>query len=95
MFFTPAKDWKEFLSADDEKKINEILGKIAKYRGAYKNSDDVRISQLWCAVLELAKENASLQKRIQGMEDLLEGMFEKVRKHEREKIELAKSLEKF
>ncbi|MBI2075626.1 MAG: hypothetical protein HYT72_00065 [Candidatus Aenigmarchaeota archaeon] len=95
MLFSPSKDWKQYLTADDEKRMNEVLNKIAKHKGAYRSADDIKISQLWCAVLELAKENAALQKRVQSLEDLLEGMFEKVRKQERERIELTKSLEKF
>jgi hypothetical protein len=95
MIFTPSKDWKQFLSNEDEKRLNDVLKKIAKYKGAYKNSEDVKTSQLWCAVLEIAKENIALQQRIQNLEDLLEGMFEKVRKQERERIELTRSLEKF
>ena len=95
MLFAPSKDWKQYLSTDDEKKLNEILNKIAKYKGAYRNSEDVKISQLWSVVLELSKENDALQKRVQNLEDLLEGMFDKIRKQERERIELTKSLEKF
>lgn len=95
MLFAPSKDWKQYLSSDDEKKLNEILNKIAKYKGAYRNSEDVKISQLWSAVLELSKGNDALQKRVQNLEDLLEGMFEKVRKQERDRIDLTKSLEKF
>ena len=95
MLFSPSKDWKQYLSSDDEKKLNEILNKIAKYKGAYRNSDDIKNSQLWSAVLEFSKENDALQKRVQNLEDLLEGMFEKVRKQERERIDLTKSLEKF
>lgn len=95
MIFTPPKDWKQFLSDEDEKRLNDILNKLAKYKGAYRNSDDVKTAQLWCSILELSKENAALQKRVQNLEDLLEGMFEKVRKQERERIELTRSLEKF
>lgn len=95
MLFSPSKDWKQYLSSDDEKKLNAILNKIAKYKGAYRYSEDVKISQLWSAVLELSKENDALQKRVQNLEDLLEGMFEKVRKQERDRIDLTKSLEKF
>ncbi len=95
MFFEPKKDWKEFLSAADEDKLNELLKTIAKHRGAYQNAEEVKVAQLWCAILELQKENISLQKRLHYIEDMLEGMFEKVRKQERERLELSKSLEKF
>lgn len=95
MLLTQKKDWKEFLSSEDEEKLNQMLKKISRYRGAYQNADEVKNAQLWCAILELQKENLILQKRLHDIEDLLEGMFDKIRKHERERVDLAKSLEKF
>ena len=95
MFFSPKKDWKQYLSADSEERLNEILRKVAKHRGAYRNADDVKIAQLWCAVLELQRENLLLQKKLTRIEDVFDAMFEKARKQEREREELAKSLEKF
>jgi hypothetical protein len=95
MFFNATKDWKQYLSAEDEEKLNEILIKVAKYRGAYKNADDVKVAQLWCTILELRKENLILQSKMKKIEDVFEAMFEKVRKQEREREELAKSLERF
>lgn len=95
MLLERKKDWKEFLSSEDEEKLNELLKKMTKYRGAYQNAGDVKIAQMWCALLELHKENKLLQKRLWTVEDILEGMFEKIRKQERERVDLAKSLEKF
>ena len=95
MILGQRKDWKEFLSVDDEEKLNDILKKISKYRGAYQNSEEIKNAQLWCALLESHKENRILQKRLNALEDLLEGMFDKIRKQERERVDLARSLEKF
>lgn len=95
MLLGQRKDWKELLSADEEEKLNEILKKISKYKGAYQNAEDTKAAQLWCAILELHRENMILQKKLQTIEDILEGMFDKIRKQERERIDLTKSLEKF
>lgn len=95
MLFTSTKDWKQYLTAEDEERLNEILRKVSKYRGAYKNSDEIKIAQLWCTILDLRKENAFLHKKIDRLEDLLEGMFSKIRKEERDKMTLKESLEKF
>ena len=95
MFFNTSKDWKQFLSLEDEERLNQILKNISRYRGAYKNADDVKIAQLWCSVLELENENRILQKKLSRIENILEGMFSKVREQEREEQELAKSLERF
>lgn len=89
------KDWKEFLPLDDEEKLNQILKDIAKHRGAYQNAEEIKVAQLWSAILELHKKNMILHKRLYTLEDILEGMFEKIRKQERDRVELAKSLERF
>ena len=95
MFFNAKKDWKQYLSADDEEKLNELLRRVAEYRGAYKNADDVKVAQLWCTILTMRKENLILQSKLRKIEEVFEAMFEKVRKQEREREELAKSLERF
>lgn len=95
MLFRTANDWKQLLSLDDEEKLNEILRKVSKHRGAYKVSDEVKISQLWCAILELKKENVLLQKRLNSVEDVFDVVFEKQRKREQEARDLVRSLERF
>jgi len=95
MLFTSTKDWKQYLTAEDEERLNDILKKASKYRGAYKNADEIKIAQLWCTILDLRKENAFLQRKIARLEDLLEGMFSKIRKEERDRMSLKESLEKF
>ena len=95
MFYNTAKDWKQFLTLEDENRINEILRTVSKYRGAYKNADDVKIAQLWCSVLELKKESMLLNKRLLRIEDILGGMVERVRKQDEDKKRVVESLEKF
>lgn len=93
MIFTPPRDWKSFLNIDDERELNKILEKTAKHRGAYKNADEVKIAQLWCALIELRKENLILQKKLREIEDFFELISEKIRDHDKKDRELIKSLE--
>jgi len=95
MLFNGTKDWKQYLSLEDEERMNELLRKISKYRGAYKNASDIKIAQLWCALLETRKENKVLLKKIQRTERFFSAMFEIQRKNEEEERELLASLEKF
>lgn len=95
MLFRTTNDWKQLLSLDDEEKINEFIRKISKYRGAYKNADEVKIAQLWCALLELKKENIVLQRRLNSVEDVFDAIFEKQRKREQECKDLIRSLDRF
>lgn len=95
MLFKSTKDWKQFLSPEDEEKLNQFLRTVAKYRSAYRVADDVKIAQLWAAVLELRKENLILQKRLNEMEDIFHAIHERIKKKQEEKEDLLKSLEKF
>ncbi len=95
MFFNAKKDWKQYMSTEDEERLNEILRKTAKHRGSYRNADDVKIAQLWCTILELRKENLILQSKMKRIDDVFDAMFEKVKKQDAEREALAKSLDRF
>lgn len=95
VFFTPQKDWKQFLSIDDENKLNDILKKAAKHRGAYRNASEIKNAQIWCAMLELRKENLLLQGRLERIEDILGGMYDRIKRQEAEKDKLIESLKRF
>jgi hypothetical protein len=95
MLFNVSDDWKQLLSPEDEARLNEILKRVSKYRGAYKNAHDVKNAQLWAAVLELRKENQALLNRLKKTEFILDGMRERVRQQDAAERELLESLEKF
>jgi len=50
------KDWKECLSPEDQSKLAEIFEMAKKQKCAYLCADDVKVAQLWCALLEMKKE---------------------------------------
>lgn len=95
MLFNVARDWKQYLTDEDEEKLNDMIKHVAKHRGAYKNAEEVKIAQLWCSLLELRKENDDLKKKLRQMEEIFETMVEKRKKQLEEKEELIKSIEKF
>ena len=95
MLFKSDDNWKKYLGIEDEEHLNEILRKASRHKGAYKNADEVKIAQMWCALIELRKENVILQKRLKRMEEMFDAIFEKKRRHENEKLALVESLEKF
>lgn len=95
MLFKTEDDWKQLLPPDDEERLNDILRRVAKHRGAYRNAHDVKNAQLWAAILELRKENAALLNRLKKTEFLLDGLKERVKQQEAAEKELIESLEKF
>jgi len=92
MIFNATKNWKRFLSVDNEIVLNEILEATAKHRGAYKNADDVKIAQLWCGMIETGKKIDAIDTRLKRIEFILGGLF---RRNEEDKDMLLKSLRKF
>ncbi len=95
MLFNVADDWKQLLTPEDEARLNDILKRVAKYRGAYKNSHDIKNAQLWAAILELRKENQALLNMLKRTEFVIDGMRDRIKKQESEEKELIESLEKF
>ena len=95
MLFKVSDDWKQLLSPEDEARLNGILKRVAKHRGAYKNAHDIKNAQLWAAILELRKENQALLNRLKKTEFIMDGLKERVRKQQESELELIESLEKF
>lgn len=95
MLFKIVDDWKQMLPPEDEERLNGMLKSIAKHRSAYRTSKDVKVAQLWCALLEMRKENALLHKRLKRMEYIFDGIAERIRREGLEDKELLESLDKF
>lgn len=64
------KNWKEHLNKEDEKRLNEILHKVEKYRVAYRASEEIGTNQFWSAMLEHSKGNERILKRMELLEAL-------------------------
>ena len=82
MMINATKNWKKFLNLDDEMILNELLMKAARNRGAYRNSDDVKISQLWCSMIEMKKEMSAMDDRLRRIESMLGGIIQKNKEDE-------------
>ncbi|MEM7826683.1 MAG: hypothetical protein QXQ40_00465 [Candidatus Aenigmatarchaeota archaeon] len=92
MLFKTTKNWKKYLNVDDEIILNDILKKTAKHRGAYKNSDEIKIAQLWCSLIEAEKKINTLDARLKRLEYILGGI---IKRAEEDKDALLKSLRGF
>ena len=95
MLFNVARDWKQYLTVDDEKNLNDLLSKVSKHRGAYKNAEEVKIAQLWCSLLEMRKENTDLRKKVEHLEAVIDAMHNTRKKQLSETEDIIKSIEKF
>ena len=49
-------DWKDMLPRKDQELLAELLDSTRDYRAAYMQADDVKVAQLWTALIEFKKE---------------------------------------
>ncbi len=62
------KDWKDNLNDDAQVILSGLIESTKKHRCAYCSADDVKIAQLWTALLEIKKqldETTSLIKKVE------------------------------
>jgi len=92
MIFRATREWKSFLNIEDEIILNKFLEEVAQHRPAFRNADDVKIAQLWCAVLELKKENQELRNKMKILDEIFALIAESYHSKDNKLLE---SLEKF
>lgn len=92
MLLKTNKNWKKYLNIDDEALLNKIIEEVAKYRSAYKNAEEVKIAQLWCALLDMEKKLQKLDARMKRIEAIFDAIAQRV---EEEKSSLIKTLRGF
>lgn len=56
ILFKKKADWKDNLGDEDKQILSQILDSTKKHRYAYNSADDVKVSQLWTALIEMRKE---------------------------------------
>ena len=69
MLLEKAKDWKQFLSEDAKEKLAELLEAARKHRVAYMQAEDVKVAQLWCALVELKKQFEEMTEIMKRLEE--------------------------
>lgn len=69
MVFQDKEDWKDFLSDDAKQILENIFNSAKKHKGAYTHADDVKIAQLWTALIELKKEMEDVKKVLGKVEE--------------------------
>ena len=85
------KEWKALLGSQDEEKLNALIRDIIKYREAYSKADNVKMAQLWCALLDMKKQQEQIDTRLARLEDVFRLAGERVRETQAVK----ESLDKF
>lgn len=62
--------WRESLSPEIKEELEKLLSLTAEQEKAYNRAKHPASAQLWCALALLAKENQTLNKEIQNLQQL-------------------------
>ncbi|MBI4895685.1 MAG: hypothetical protein HY831_04295 [Candidatus Aenigmarchaeota archaeon] len=95
MLLRTESNWKKKLAPEDENKLNELLERTSNHRPAYSLAEEVKAAQLWCALIEMKKENVHLKERIGKLEYIIDGFVARVHSLESEKKVIIESHERF
>jgi hypothetical protein len=95
MLFKVVDDWKQYLPPEDEVRLNEIIKNVSKHRNAYRASKDIKVAQLWCAILEMRKENQAMYRKMKRLQMVIDGFADVIRNIDADDKKLLDSLEKF
>jgi len=68
VFENNEEDWKCCLTPEDQEIIADLLEKIKWKKGAFMQADDVKVAQLWCAMVDLKKEIIQLRAGVERTE---------------------------
>jgi hypothetical protein len=63
------KDWKELLSESDQEILAQLLDSTKKHKCAFMHAEDVKVAQLWCALVEMRKEMDKLGELVGKVEE--------------------------
>jgi len=70
------KDWKNLLDDRTKEELKELIDRVAKYRYAYSQADDVRVAQLWVALAEIAKDLKEVKEKLGKVEEPFKAIIE-------------------
>lgn len=76
MLFGEEKDWKELLCGNAQVELAEIIERAKQHKCAYMQADDVKVAQVWCALVEVSRQVKSLEERVEKSEVAFKAMSE-------------------
>ncbi len=86
-----AKEWKTLLSSEDEERLNELIKSVSKYRDAYSQAENIKVAQLWCALLDMKQQQEEMERKIARLEEIFRSAGQRLQ----DRQQIRESLEKF
>ena len=62
------EDWKCCLAPEDQEVIADLLENTKWKKGAFMQADDVKVAQVWCALVDMKKEIIKLRAAVEKTE---------------------------
>jgi hypothetical protein len=81
------RDWKDALNSEDRELLRRLILRAKKHRLAYENADDVKVAQLWTALVEMQKEINELKEILGKISAPFKAIAEVGEKAKRKEIE--------
>ena len=76
MIFGKEEDWKDLLDNESEAELSELIEKTKQHRCAYMQADDVKVAQVWCALVEVSKKLKEVDSRLTRLESMVRDFTE-------------------
>ena len=76
MLFGDEKDWKEFLCGNAQVELAELIERAKQHKCAYGQADDVKVAQVWCALVEVSRQVKAIEERLDRSEVAFKGIAE-------------------
>lgn len=71
-----SEDWKDYLTPEARAILADTLNSVKRHKSAYMQAEDVKIAQLWCALVELRKKLDEMQKHQLKVEEPFRAIVE-------------------
>lgn len=81
------EDWKELLPRKEQEILAELLDTTRDYRASYMQADDVKVAQLWTALIELKKECHEMKDMVEKLATPWKAIVEMGEQEKRKAIE--------
>jgi hypothetical protein len=85
--FNDKEDWKCCLGEEERKILEELINSTKRHKCAYSQADDVKVAQLWCALVEMKKELDEVKSMLGKVEEPFKAIVEVGEAEKRKAIE--------
>ncbi|MEM5766135.1 MAG: hypothetical protein QW423_00635 [Candidatus Aenigmatarchaeota archaeon] len=59
------RDWKDYLNESDKQILAQLLDSTKRQKCAFMQAEDVKVAQLWCALVEMKKQMMELEQLVE------------------------------